>query len=241
MSPAGGKRPTEPAVRALVREQIDYYEARAAEYDRQLERAGCYADLAAAEDPQGRDIDEAQSALDQRAIVGDVLELACGTGWWTRRLARWATSVTAIDASQAMLNINRRRVTSPNVTYIAADLFTWVPDRTYDVIFFAFWLSHVPASRFEHFWRMVDAALAPSGWVFFVDEHAASATREQEDWAGGRDGVTRRSLADGRSYRIAKTYLEPGDLRRRLAALGWDFTVSSTFRQVFHAVGTRVR
>ena len=224
-------------MRSLLREQIDYYEARAAEYDRQLEITGRCADSPAAKDPQGRDIDEAQTALEHLAIAGDVLELACGT----RRLARRATAVTAIDASAAMLDINRRRVASPNVQYIPADIFTWVPDRTYDFIFFAFWLSHVPASRFEPFWRTVDAALAPSGQVFFVDEHAASATREQEDWTVGPDGVARRRLGDGRSYRIAKTYLQPGDLQRRLAALGWDFAVSSTCRQVFHAVGKRTQ
>ncbi|HEX6508227.1 MAG TPA: class I SAM-dependent methyltransferase [Chloroflexota bacterium] len=225
----------------LIQEQIDYYEARAAEYDRQLDRAGRYADSPEADDPQGRDIDEAQSALEDLATGGDVLELACGTGWWTRRLARRAASVTALDASEAMLDINRRRVASPKVTYVAADLFSWVPDRTYGFIFFGFWLSHVPASRFEPFWRTVDAALAPGGQVFVVDEHAASATREQEDWAGERDDVARRRLADGRSYRIAKTYLEPSELQHRLAALGWDVTFSSTCRQVFHAVGTRAR
>ncbi|HZT97737.1 MAG TPA: class I SAM-dependent methyltransferase [Chloroflexota bacterium] len=241
MSPVGGTPPTDPSVHSLVQEQIDYYEARADEYDRQLELAGSYADTAANEDPQGQDILEAQSALEHLAPRGDVLELACGTGWWTRNLARTATSVTAVDASQAMLDINRRRVTSGNVRYVAANLFTWVPDRSYDFIFFAFWLSHVPASQFEPFWRTVDAALAPGGLVFFVDEHAASTTREQEDWAGGQDVVARRSLADGRSYRIAKIYLEPDDLRRRLEALGWDFTFRSTLRQVFHAIGERTR
>jgi demethylmenaquinone methyltransferase/2-methoxy-6-polyprenyl-1,4-benzoquinol methylase len=241
MSPPDGRHLNESGVHPLIQEQIDYYEARADEYDRQLDRAGRYADSPAADDPQGRDIDEAQSALEDLATGGDVLELACGTGWWTRRLARRAASVTAIDASEAMLDINRQRVASGNVRYVAADLFTWVPDRTYDVIFFAFWLSHVPESRFESFWRTVDAALATRGQVFVVDEHAASATREQEDWAGERDGVARRSLADGRSYHIAKTYLEPSKLQRRLAALGWDVTFSSTCRQVFHAVGTRTR
>jgi demethylmenaquinone methyltransferase/2-methoxy-6-polyprenyl-1,4-benzoquinol methylase len=228
-------------VRALVLEQIDYYDARAAEYDRQLERAGRYADTEAADDPQGRDIDEAQAALEQLTIHGDVLELACGTGWWTRGLARKAPSVTAIDASQAMLAINRRRVASENVRYVAADLFTWVPDRTYDLIFFAFWLSHVPAARFEPFWQTVESALGSRGRVFFVDEHAASATRDQEDWTGGQDVVARRRLDDGRAYGIAKRCLDPDDLQRRLAALGWDVTVSSTYRQVFHAVGMRMR
>lgn len=134
--------------------------------------------------PGARPPPTAQSALEQLTIGGDVLELACGTGWWTRHLARRAAAVTAIDASQAMLDINRRRVASGNVRYVAADHSRWVPDQTYDAIFFAFWLSHVPASRFESFWRTVESALAPSGQVAFVDEHAASATRAQEDWTG---------------------------------------------------------
>ena len=233
--------PNESGVHPLLQEQIDYYDARAAEYDRQLDRAGRYADAPAGDDPQGHDIDEAQLALVDLATGRDVLELACGTGWWTRRLADKAASVTAIDASEAMLDINRQRVNRGNVRYVRADLFAWVPDRTYDFVFFAFWLSHVPASRFESFWRTVDAALSPGGRVCFVDEHAASATREQEDWVGGRDGVARRSLADGRTYRIAKTYPEPGDLQSHLAALGWDVTFSSTYRQVFHAVGKRTQ
>jgi hypothetical protein len=94
MSPANGRRPTGSAARFLVQEQIDYYEARATEYDQQLESAGRYADRAIADDLQGRDIDEAQSALEQLTVRGDVLELACGTGWWTTRRSP-RTSTTA--------------------------------------------------------------------------------------------------------------------------------------------------
>jgi hypothetical protein len=39
------------------------------------------------------------------------------------------------------------------VRFVAADLFTWTPDRRYDVVFFGFWLSHVPAERFASFSR----------------------------------------------------------------------------------------
>jgi hypothetical protein len=28
----------------------------------------------------------------------------------------------------------------------------WRPDRRYDVVFFGFWLSHVPLERFAAFW-----------------------------------------------------------------------------------------
>jgi hypothetical protein len=56
------------------------------------------------------------------------------------------------------------------VRFVQADLFGWRPDRRYDVVFFAFWLSHVPPERFESFWALVAECLTPGGRVFFVDD-----------------------------------------------------------------------
>jgi trans-aconitate methyltransferase len=84
-----------------------------------------------------------------------VLELACGPGVWTGQLLRHAADVTAVDASPEMLAIAAARVGRERVSFIQADLFTWKPDRRYDVVFIGFWLSHVPAERFESFWSLV--------------------------------------------------------------------------------------
>jgi len=84
-----------------------------------------------------------------------VLELACGTGLWMVELAHHATSVTAVDASPEVLEINRARLRETGrenaVRYVEADLFGWRPDAAYDAVFFGFWLSHVPPERFEAF------------------------------------------------------------------------------------------
>src|SRR5207244_11771731 len=81
--------------------------------------------------------------------VGRVLELACGTGLWTGRLAAHADHVTAVDAAPEALEIARMKVSAVNVDYVEADVFAWEPDRRYDVCFFSFWLSHVPGERFR--------------------------------------------------------------------------------------------
>jgi demethylmenaquinone methyltransferase/2-methoxy-6-polyprenyl-1,4-benzoquinol methylase len=49
------------------------------------------------------------------------------------------------------------------VEYIEADLFAWQPARRYDFVFMSFWLSHVPAARFDGFFDTVARALAPGG------------------------------------------------------------------------------
>jgi ubiquinone/menaquinone biosynthesis C-methylase UbiE len=65
-----------------------------------------------------------------------VLELACELGVWTSRLLRHATDVTTVDPSPEMLAIAASRVRDDRVRFVQADLFTWVPDRRYDVVFF---------------------------------------------------------------------------------------------------------
>ena len=101
--------------------------------------------------------------------AGEVLELAGGTGWWTQRLAERADSLTVVDASPETLEINRARVNRPDVDYIVADLFDWHPTRRYDVVFFSFWISHVPRPRFASFCELVSSCLLPSGRVFLID------------------------------------------------------------------------
>jgi len=90
------------------------------------------------------ELEEVIQALDGFALRGRVLELAGGTGIWTKQLAQTAAELTVVDASPEMLGINRDRVRDPYVRYITADLFEWQPETVYDVVFFGFWLSHVP-------------------------------------------------------------------------------------------------
>src|SRR4051794_24193044 len=151
---------------AVLREQLDYYRQRAAEYDQWWLRQGRY-DRGPIQRAQWfAEASEVQAALIEFRPQGRILELACGTGIWTEQLAPYAEQLTAVDASAEMLAINAARVTSP-VRYLQADLFEWQPSgEQYDTIFFGFFLSHVPPERFSTFWRLVGSCLAPGGRVF---------------------------------------------------------------------------
>jgi demethylmenaquinone methyltransferase/2-methoxy-6-polyprenyl-1,4-benzoquinol methylase len=181
-------------------------------------------------DRKGRDTGVAQRDLDLRAIVddleptGEVLELGCGPGGFTRELARHARLVTAVDSSRKMLARNQSEVARPNVRYIQADVFEWVPAETYDVVFFGFLLSHVPPVLFEQFWRLVRSCLRPNGRVAFVDEGDRVAHYDDVRVAAGVP-IARRRLRDGQEFDIVKIFWAPQELAATLRDIGWHVDV----------------
>jgi len=224
----------------LLDEQIAYYRARAAEYDRMLLRERRY-DVdgldPASPDRDTRELAIVEARLKGLAPFGDVLEIASGTGWWTKRLASLARSVTGLDASPEILRILGRRVRAAGVRTIQADVFRWTPDHTYDLVFFSFWLSHVPPDRFDEFWRIVRGCLNPGGRIFFTDEMEWDDAEGHEQALGDQRGTTLRPLEDGRTFRMVKVYHRPAELQRRLGALGWAADVRAAGERIYSGVG----
>jgi SAM-dependent methyltransferase len=224
------------AVEELLAEQRRYYRERAPEYDDWWFRRRGYAldDETAAR--WFADVRELEAALDTFAPRGDVLELAAGTGLWTRHLLRHAERVTAVDAAAEVLELNRGR-TGGQADYVLADVFEWEPPREFDVCFFAFWHSHVPSRHFERFWRLVDRALKLDGRVFLVDNARLG---DSGHLVGSAGEVARRRLSDGREFDIVKRFWAPDELERDVAAVGWRLRATTTANGYFvYASGAR--
>jgi demethylmenaquinone methyltransferase/2-methoxy-6-polyprenyl-1,4-benzoquinol methylase len=221
----------------LLAEQRRYYGARAPEYDDWWYRRGRYALDEDAERAWFADVAEVEAELERFAPRGDVLELAAGTGTWTRLLVGWADRVTAVDASPEVLDLNRAK-TGGAAEYVVADLFGWEPPRRFDACVFGFWLSHVPSSRAGEFWALVGRALKPDGRVFLVDNARLGDTRHL---VGSSGEVIRRDLADGREFDIVKRYWSPTELEEEAAAFGWRLRAAVTGNRHFiYARGARV-
>lgn len=246
-----------PSDEKLLEEQKQYYRERAPEYDDWWYRRGRY-DLG----DEHRSVWESdQDVLKQRLELflpaRSLLELAAGTGTWTEQLALGTEQLTAVDSSAEVLDINRAKTaaisTSAPVEYIEADIFEIELGRTFEAIFFSFWLSHVPDDRFEAFWSTVDRHLDPGGRVCIFDSaHPIVVHEAQGD--GSNDvhvvstgtsvndlmtGIATRTLSDGREFDIVKRYWHPTELDNRLYELGWAVEVSRTSRFFLHAVATR--
>jgi demethylmenaquinone methyltransferase/2-methoxy-6-polyprenyl-1,4-benzoquinol methylase len=190
-----------------IADQIAYYRARAPEYDEEFRGAHdpmLVAAVAAAR-PRGR-----------------VLELACGTGAWTRSLITHpVASILAVYAASEMLAVHGERIHDARVERLQADLFRWEPPERYDFVTFAFWLSHVPPARFRAFWDMVRGAVADGGRVFFADQDQRGLAFEQPS-ADADYPIVPRELQDGRVMSAIKVYHQPAELRASLEILGWE-------------------
>jgi len=214
----------ERAVEDLLSEQRRYYGERAPEYDDWWFRRARYRLEREAEDKWFADVVELEAALEDFAPRGDVLELAAGTGNWTRQLVRYGDRLTAVDASREVLELNRAKL-GATVDFVVADVFDWEPPRAFDVCFFSFWLSHVPRGRTKSFWQLVDRALQPDGRVFLVDNARGGDPRHT---VGASGETVRRSLSDGREFEIVKRFWTPTALEHELATFGWAVGAGTT-------------
>ena len=226
----------------FLQEQIEYYRARANEYDEWFFRQSRYDRGPELNQRWFSEIENLRKAVDKFNPSGDILELACGTGIWTEYLLRFKGQITAVDAAPEVIAVNRERTKSANVKYLQADLFNWQPDKKYDVVFFAFWLSHVPPERFDSFWQVVAGALKPGGRVFFIDSRfeqtstAKNHTLEKPD-----DTVVTRKLNDGQEFDIVKVFYQPAELENKLRKTGWNIMVEQTSHYFLFGSGSNLK
>ena len=225
----------------LLDHQIEYYRQRAGEYDDWFYRRGRYDHGSESNQRWWDEVRTIDEALRSVGALGDVLELAAGTGIWTEKLAAQSDSIVAVDSSEEVLRLNRDRLGARSglrqaagraVTpeYEIADLFEWTPTRRFDTVFFSFWLSHVPDAHFDSFWDTVRDSLKPGGRVFFVDSRPADESGARDHVKPDMSGRVRRKLADGAEFEIVKIFYQPDQLAKRLSNSGWVAKVGCTPR-----------
>lgn len=205
--------------------QVAYYRARAPEYDDFWYRRGPYELAPELQQQWFRDAAEAEDAVRRWLPRGAILELACGTGIWTRLLVDGPTMVTAVDSSPEGVELNRKRTAPAVVEYVVADLFSWqAPRAAFDAVFMGYWHSHVPDRRLGPFWDEVRSALRPGGRVMLVDS---------SPYPPGAPGdlsarIEVRTLSDGRQFDVVKRCWDPAALSAYLAPNGWRVKAHTT-------------
>jgi SAM-dependent methyltransferase len=181
-----------------VSELGEYYRERAGEYDAVYAKPERQDDLA-----------RLRGLLPPLVAGLRVLEIAAGTGYWTRVLSGSAAAITATDLNAETLEVARAREYGPAaVTFRLADAYALgqVPGE-FGAVFAGFFWSHVLRADLPRFLAGLSARLGPGTRLIAVDNryvpgsnHPVSRTTE----AG--DTYQRRTLNDGRSYEIVKNF-----------------------------------
>jgi protein-L-isoaspartate O-methyltransferase len=184
------------------------------------ERAPVYDETAGYTDPQAELLRATIKARYQEMFRGHaVLEIACGTGYWTRTIAEVAESVLATDINPSLVAQARDRCRClPNVTLQIADAYTLAGVPTgFSAAFGIWWWSHVPKERLPGFLRALHGKLQPGGFVLFVDQLPYTGHVRRRDPQGNT--IEQRSLPDGRLFEIVKNFPAEEDVRTVLAGI----------------------
>jgi 2-polyprenyl-3-methyl-5-hydroxy-6-metoxy-1,4-benzoquinol methylase len=224
----------------IIQEQIAYYRARANEYDEWFYRLGRYDRGEEINQRWFNEVDVVKQALQKVGQKNSILELASGTGIWTQELLKIGKKITAIDASEEVIEINRTKLNSPKVEYHQIDLFAWEPDTEYDLLFFSFWLSHVPPQLLESFLTKVYKCVRVGGQVFIVDSRFEPTSTANNHILNDDGSIYKsRKLNNGQEYQIVKIFYQPDELQNKLTEVGLKADVKVTENYFIYASGRK--
>ena len=149
-----------------------------------------------------------------------VLELACGTGYWTRIIAEVADKVVATDINPEMIAMARlRQMPADKVELRVADAYDLPADiGDFTAVFIGFWWSHVKREEQEKFLAQLKARVGKDMFVVLLDDayvEGSSDTVARTDHEGNTYHI--RTAPDGERYEIPKTYPSDSALRKKLA------------------------
>jgi len=190
---------------------LSYYAARASEYERIYLKSERQTDLRAIE-----------QWLPPKFAGSRVIEVACGTGYWTQFIAPVAFHVLALDAAPETIRIAKTRVPEGKVDFLVGDAHA-LPQHLglFDAAFAGFWFSHVSKTRQREFLLGLAARLEPGAKVVLLDNlyvEGSSSPVIECDAEGNT--FQNRQINDGPTYKVLKNFPSEAELLKLVAGLG---------------------
>ncbi|WP_206956924.1 class I SAM-dependent methyltransferase [Trinickia acidisoli] len=191
-----------------------YYAARAPEYDASVGYGSTAIETALA---------PLKARLAERLKGLDVLEIACGTGYWTNVAARTARSILAVDFDSTSLGLAQTRMAMhDHVSFHRADAYRLdgVPSE-FTGAFGMFWWSHMPHARIGEFLDALHSKLQQGASVTFADQmpYAHTGSRHTDNHG---NAIEERALFDGTRFEIVKNFPTAKQMSQWLERRGRD-------------------
>lgn len=196
-----------------IEDLIRYYSAIANEYD---STAGYL-------DKKAEKMREAMKHRHQASLKNkDVLEIACGTGYWTNVIAKTAKSVLATDASKEMISIAREKYKHlDNVVFQMSDAYSLENvSGNFNAAYAHWWWSHIPKLRIKDFLLNLHKKLQPGSSVLFSD-HLSTYLDKKIKVIQNDDGdrIEERTLSGGKKYLVIKNFPTREEIQTHLCEI----------------------
>ncbi len=202
----------------------DYYAQRASKLEQVYQKPERQQDL---REIQGKVIEVLK---DQR-----VLEVACGTGYWTERFAAAARSVVATDYNQSMLDLAQEKIyPDGKVEFSLTDLYELPPalPGQYSACFAGFFWSHVLRDEQPGLLAHLSKAAGKGSTLVLIDNNyveGSSTVIARTDLEGNTYQL--RKQEDGSRVEILKNFPTDSALRKKFGPFVRDIRI---FRNTYY-------
>ncbi len=160
--------------------------------------------LSRAEDPDGR---LAATLSESAGLAGrEVLEVGCGSGHHSRRLARTAARWLAVEPAPALARLAARRLAEVGGSVVRGrGQALPVADAAVDAVVATWVLAYLPRRVRDAVLGEALRVLRPTGAVWLVENHWQSELQELRGKAGAPGRAELAPLVDGWGFRVAAT------------------------------------
>ena len=192
---------------------VSYYKDRAKEYEQIY-----------AKPERQEDLKSATTILQEIFADKQVLEIACGTGYWTEKIAESATSIFATDINETVIDIAKKKDwSSKQVSFGLADIYSFPDNKKYENLFGGFIWSHILLQDLDKFLSTVNNLVCPGGTVVFMDNNFVEGSNlpiTKKDEQGNT--FQTRKLEDGTTHLVLKNFPTETFLRHKLSNFSGD-------------------
>jgi len=177
------------------------------------------ADAALSRAERANDLSKVRDRIAQLVRGKSVLELACGTGYWTEVIAATAERVLATDILDEMIErAQRRRLPEGRVSFRRVDGLDLPEDLgAFSCVFIGFWWSHLKRDEQDALLAQLRARLGHDVVLILLDDayvEGSSTTIARTDAQGNTYEIV--AAPDGERFELPKNYPADSALRKRL-------------------------
>jgi demethylmenaquinone methyltransferase/2-methoxy-6-polyprenyl-1,4-benzoquinol methylase len=178
-------------------DMVSYYKERANEYEKIYARPERQHDLLLA-----------TQILQEAFRDKEVLEIACGTGYWTKIISKTADSILATDINDAVINLAKSKAYfASKIKFQLVDIFNLPGTTKHESLFGGFIWSHIKLQELVRFIDIINYQVKPGNSIVFMDNNFVEGSNlPLTDIDNFGNTYQTRQLENGTMYKVVKNF-----------------------------------